>query len=501
MSTPAALEELRTRLGQVSDLRRVQRLLAWDMQVIMPPAGAASRAEQQATIDRIAHELFASPETDRLLTELESYVDSLDPDSDDAALIRVTRHDYEKLVRVPVELRSEAVKAATEGFQAWREAKPKNDFDSFRPHLERHLDIRQRYIDCFEPSDEPYDILLDDYERGMKASEVRAVFDRLKEELIPLISEAKELYGEDDGVLERSFPKDEQEALSREIVELFGHREHAWRIDPTAHPFASGGGLDDIRVTTKYEPTGLESFFATMHEYGHGLYEHQVAPELERTPLGTGVSLGLHESQSRMWENLVGRSRPFWRFFFPRIQERFPEQLGDVDEEQFFRAVNRVQPSLIRIAADEVTYNLHVILRFELEQDLLAGTVEVRDLPDEWNRRMNDYLGVDVPDHAHGVLQDMHWGTGTIGYFPTYSLGNVMSVQIWEKIRDDVPDLEDRLERGEFAPLREWLGENIHRHGRKFMPQETLERAVGSRIDPEPYLRYLKQKHGAAAPA
>jgi len=498
---PEALDALKTRLAQVTDLTRVRRILGWDMQVMMPPAGAPVRGEQQATLDRISFDLFVSPETERLLEELRSYEDSLDPDSDDAALIRVTRKDYEKASRVPPELRTEIVKAGTEGFIAWRAARPANDYDSFRPHLEHQIELRRRYVGLFPEADEPYDILLDDYERGMKTAEVRAVFDRLKEGLGPLVAEAKELYGDDDGTLGRSFPKDEQEALSREIVELFGHREGAWRIDPTVHPFASGGGVDDIRITTKYEPVGLESFFATMHEYGHGLYEHQVAKELDRTPLGSGVSLGIHESQSRMWENLVGRSRPFWRFFYPRLQERFPEQLGDVDEETWFRAVNRVQPSLIRIAADEVTYNMHVILRFELEQDLLAGNVEVRALPEEWNRRMHDYLGVDVPSDADGVLQDMHWGTGTIGYFPTYSLGNVMSVQIWERIKDDLPDLDDRLERGEFAPLREWLGEHIHKHGRKFDPQETLERAVGSRIDPEPYLRYLRDKHGAATPA
>jgi carboxypeptidase Taq len=501
VAAPEAFETLKTRLAQVTDLGRVRRVLGWDMQVMMPPAGAGVRGEQQATLDRISFDLFVSPETERLLEELRSYEESLDPDSDDASLIRVARKDYEKAARIPPDLRTEMVKAATEGFMAWRQAKPENDYDAFRPFLEHHLELRRRYVELFPEADEPYDVLLDDYERGMKAADVRAVFDRLKEELVPLVGEASELYGEDDGTLGRSFPADQQEALSREIIELFGHREGAFRLDPTVHPFASGGGIDDIRITTKYEPTGLESFFATMHEYGHGLYEHQIARELDRTPLGGGVSLGLHESQSRMWENLVGRSRPFWRFMYPRLQSNFAPLLDDVDEETFFRAVNRVQPSLIRIAADEVTYNMHVILRFELEQDLLSGKVDLKNLPEEWNRRMDSYLGVEVPDNAHGVLQDMHWGTGTIGYFPTYSLGNVMSVQIWERIKDDIPDLDDKLERGEFAPLREWLGEHIHRYGRKFLPQETLERATGSRIDPEPYLRYLKEKHGAAAPA
>jgi carboxypeptidase Taq len=479
----------------------VQRLLAWDMQVMMPPAGASIRSEQQATIDRMAYDLFISPETDRLLNELESYAATIDPDSDDACLLRVTREDYEKQVRVPPELRGEIVKASTAGFQAWRQAKPANDFEAFRPYLDQQLELRGRYVDCFPPADERYDILLDDFERGMKTAEVRSVFDRMKEEIVPLIADAAEAYGDDEGVLQREFPVDAQAELSREIVELFGFRENSYRLDPTAHPFASGGGINDVRMTTKYGAVGLDSLFATMHEYGHGLYEHQIDPALERTPLGTGVSLGLHESQSRMWENLVGRSRPFWRFFYPRLQELFPDQLGDVDLETWYRAANRVQPSLIRIAADEVSYNMHIILRFELEQDLLEGRVSTGELPSVWNERMNAYLGVDVPDDTHGVLQDMHWGVGHIGYFSTYSLGNVISVQLWERIREDVTDLEDQIERGEFATLREWLGEHVHRHGRKFGPRGTLQRAVGASIDPEPYLRYLREKHAAAAPA
>ena len=498
---PHALDELKTRLARVTDLRRVQRVLGWDMQVIMPPAGAAVRAEQQATIDRMAHELFVSSETERLLDELADYAGSLDPDSDDACLIRVVREDYEKQTRVPPDLRSEMVRAQTAGFQAWRTAKPESDYVSYRPFLETNYELRHRYIECFPEVDEPYDALLDDFERGMKSAEVRAVFERMKEELVPLIAEAAERYADDDGVLDGPFPVDAQIRLSHDVVELFGFRDSTWRLDPTAHPFASGGGINDIRITTKYDEESLESLFATMHEYGHGLYEHQVDPALDRTPLGTGVSLGLHESQSRMWENLVGRSRPFWRFFYPSLQERFPEQLRDVELDSFYHAINRVHPSLIRIAADEVTYNMHVILRFELEQEIVGGQVGLDELPDVWNQRMYDYLGVEVPDHAHGVMQDMHWAVGHIGYFSTYSLGNLISVQLWERIREDIPDLEEGIERGEFAPLREWLGEHVHRHGRKFGPKPTLQRAAGSSLDPEPYLRYLREKHGAATPA
>jgi carboxypeptidase Taq len=495
----ASYEKLAKRLAEVADLRRTSLLLFWDQQTMMPAAGAPARAEQRATIERLAHELFTAEETGRLLEEARSYEETLDYDSVEASVIRVARADYEKATRVPSELRAEMTRAGSAGLQAWAEAKAKADFSLFLPALEHNVELRRRYVECFEPEEEPYDILLDDFERGTKTAQVRAIFDELKEELIPLAREAGERNGEaDDAFLRGSFPVDRQEAIAREGVELLGMRPQSWRIDHTAHPFA-GGSRGDIRLTTHFRESDLDSLFATMHEYGHGLYEHQVGPELERTVLGSGVSFGMHESQSRMWENLVGRSLPFWRFFYPRLQEAFPEQLGDVELERFYRAVNRVQPTLIRIHADEVTYNMHIILRFELEQDIVNGRVELRDLPQAWAERMDAYLGVEVPDDAHGVLQDMHWGSGSLGYFSTYSLGNVMSVQIWERALEDLPDLVEGFERGEFAPLREWLGEAVHRHGRKYLPAETLERVVGGPIDAGPYLRYLREKHGTGA--
>jgi carboxypeptidase Taq len=494
-----SFERLKTRLTQVVDLVRASQLLFWDQQTMMPPAGAHARGEQRATIDRLAHELFTGEATGRLLDEVRSYEETLDYDSDEAAMIRVARADYEKATRVPGDLRAELTRAASAGLQAWVEAKGKSDFSRFLPALERNVELRRRYIECFDPADEPYDLLLDDFERGMKTAQVRTIFDDLKAELIPLVREIGASNGDaDDDFLRGSFAVERQQAMVREVVELFGMRPQSWRIDHTAHPFA-GGSRGDIRLTTHYREGDLDALFSTMHEYGHGLYEHQVAPELERTVLGSGVSLGLHESQSRMWENLVGRSLPFWRFFYPRLQQSFPEQLGGVELERFYRAVNRVQPSLIRIQADEVTYNMHIILRFELEQEIVNGTVELADLPDAWAERMDEYLGIEVPDDARGVLQDMHWAGGQIGYFSTYSLGNVMSVQVWERVLEDLPDLEEGFERGEFAPLREWLGERLHRLGRKYLPGETLERVVGGPIDAGPYLRYLREKHGSGA--
>jgi carboxypeptidase Taq len=458
----------------------------------MPPRGDRVRAEQLATLSRVAHERFTDPDVGRLLESLRGFEEAHDPGSFEASLVRVARVDYEKAVRVPSELRADLARAGAQGYEAWVRAREASDFALFLPALEHALELKRRYVECFDPAEEPYDVLLDDFERAMPTAVVRALFDDLKAELPGLARAAAD---PDAPRLEGDFDVGVQRGLAHETIELFGLREGSWRLDPTVHPFASGGG-DDVRITTFYHPHDLDSLFATMHEYGHALYEHQVDASFERTPLGSGVSLGLHESQSRLWENLVGRSRAFWTFFRPRVVERFPALRGwSVDD--FYRAVNRVEPSLIRIHADEVTYSLHIVLRFELEQGLLAGTVEPRQLPEVWNEQISRYLGIEVPDDAHGVLQDTHWSLGYIGYFPTYALGNIMSAQIWEAVRADLPDLDERLERGDFAALREWLGERLHRHGRKLLPAETLERVVGGPIETGPYLRYLRAKHSS----
>ncbi len=387
-------------------------------------------------------------------------------------------------------------RAAAEARPVWVNAKAASDYALFLPALERDIELRLAYIDCFDDVEERYDILLDNFEPEMTSAQVRDIFDELKAELVPLIASLRDEQV-DDSFLTGTFPVERQEAIAKDVVALFGMRPATWRLDPTEHPFASGAGVDDIRLTTRYEPETLKSLFSTMHEYGHGLYSHQVPRELGRLPTGGPSSLGIHESQSRLWENLVGRSRQFWRFFYPRLQQTFPEQLRDVELDRFFAAINRVRPSLIRVKADEVTYGMHVILRFELEQEIVNGRVELRDLPEAWQAKMDEYLGVEVPDDARGVLQDTHWASGLIAYFPTYLLGTVMSVQIWERVSEDIPDLAAQIERGEFGALREWLGEQLHRHGRKFPPQETLRRAIGTTIDAKPYLAYLRTRYGA----
>jgi carboxypeptidase Taq len=495
----AKFDELRTRLAEIADLVKTASVLGWDQHVMMPPRGAAIRAEQMATVGRIAHQKFISADVGKLIDELRGWGEHQEYDSLEASLIRVAAKDWEKASKVPADLRAEMSRSAALANPVWVEARTNNDFKTFLPVLRKNLDLRKRYIDCFEIGDEPYDIVLDDYERGMKTKEVRRIFDYLKEHQAPLVKEVAERGGNEPRA--PRFEIEPQKVFELEVAHAFGFTDDAWRLDPTVHPFASGAGIEDIRITTRYFTEHLGGLFGTMHEFGHGLYEHQIDKALERTPLARGVSLGMHESQSRMWENLVGRSMPFWRHFFPRLQELHPVALGDYDVERWYREANLVEPSLIRVEADEATYNLHIILRFELEQEIMAGSIDLKELPAIWNARFEEYLGIPVPNDTLGVLQDVHWSGGGFGYFPTYSLGNIISVQVWEKVLSEIPDLPEQFEQGEFGQLHDWLRDRLYVLGRKFTPQETLERVVGGPIDAAPYVRYLKDKLGALAAA
>ncbi len=494
-----SLRELRERLAEIHDLRSAGGLLGWDQQTMMPERAAPLRAEALGTLGRLAHERFTDDAIGSLLSSLEGEEERLraaDPESDDAALIRVTRIDWEKSRRVPDELVAEMVRAGAHGHQAWVEARERSDFAHFLPYLARNVELRQRYVACFEGFDDPYDVLLDDYEPGMKTAEVAALFAELRGELVPLIAAVAEHADRvDNAILHGDFAPARQREVVQRVLSKLGWRADGWRLDEAAHPFAASFGPTDVRLTTRYEPdyVGM-SLYGSIHEFGHGLYESQIAPELARTPLGEGVSLAVHESQSRLWENIVGRGRPFTRYLHGQLAEVFPERFGAVAPEDFYRAVNRVAPSLIRVEADEATYALHIILRFELEQAMIAGTLDLADLPEAWNARMKEYLGVDVPDDAHGVLQDVHWAGGDIGYFSTYALGNLIGAQLWERARADLPDLDAALEQGDGTQLREWLGTNLHRHGRKFTPRETVERITGAPIAVAPFVRYLRGK-------
>jgi carboxypeptidase Taq len=490
------IQQLKLLLGEISDLTTTFNLLSWDQQVNMPPAGAEIRGNQMATLGRITHDLEISPALGRLLDVLKPYTDTLDPDSDDARLIRVAARDFEKATRVPSEFVAEFNQAAALAFRAWVEARQKSDFTIFRPHLEKIVEMTRRYITFFPPADHPYDVLLDKFEPGMKTAEVKAIFDAVRPRQVALIQAIGQKTPVEDSFLHQPFDVEKQWDFGVEVITRYGYDWKRGREDKSPHPFTVGFGTQDVRITTRVDPNLLgDMLFSTLHECGHALYDQGIAPELERTPLWKVASLGLHESQSRMWENLVGRSLPFWEHYYLRLQERFP-QLGKVNLERFYRGINKVQPSLIRVDADEATYNLHIMVRLEIEIALMEGKVEVRELPGYWNTRVQEYLGIVPPDDTRGVLQDVHWSDGYFGYFPTYALGNLISVQLWEKLQGDIPDLVEQIRAGKFEALLVWLRDKIYRHGNKFEVQELVQRVTGSKIDPEPYLRYLNRKYG-----
>ena len=491
--------ELRRHLAELTDLRNTVHLLHWDQQTMMPPRGAGLRADEIGTLSRIYHETFISDRTGRLLDGAEQENDGLDPDSDDARLISVVRRRWEKSRCVPADLSAEMARASSAGHEAWVDARERSDFAAFLPHLRRNLELKQRYIECFEGYDTAYDVLLDDFEPGMKTAEVAALFAELKAELIPLIAAVGERdHAVSDSGLRGSFPLEGQRRLVDDVIARMGFDRKGWRLDDTVHPFATGLGAGDVRITTRWDEQYVtHGLYGAIHECGHGLYEDGIATNLQRTPLGSGESLALHESQSRLWENMVGRSRPFADYLAPRIAELFGGPVADLDPEQYYRAVNRVHPSYIRVEADEATYGLHIILRFELEQDLMDGRLRAEDLPEVWNDRFERYFGLKVPDDTHGVLQDVHWAGGSIGYFPTYAIGNLVAGQLWDRAREDLPDLDAQVSAGELFELREWLRENVHRHGAKWGATELLERVTGSPITVGPFMRYLKAKLGA----
>jgi carboxypeptidase Taq len=492
----AAIERLRDRTAELSDLGNVAQLLDWDQQTMMPAQGSAGRAEGRATLERLRHDLFVSEETGTLLEAASQSLDGADPDSDDARLVTVTNRRREKAVRVPTELATEMARAASLGQEAWIKARANSDFASFVPYLERNFELARRYVDCFEGFETPYDVLLDDYEPGMKSAEVARLFAELKAELVPMIATlADNADRVDETVIHGRFPVGRQRQLVSEVVRQMGFDPSGWRMDDAVHPFATSFGNRDVRITTRWNETNLVSaLYAGMHECGHGLYEAGIADSLQRTPLGQVESLGMHESQSRLWENMVGRGRPFCGVLAPRIAELFSDTVPNLGPDGFYRAVNRVSPSFIRVEADEATYGLHVILRFELEQQLIEGTLPIKDLPEAWNARYQEYLGLEVTDDAVGVLQDVHWSFGAIGYFPTYSLGNLIAGQLWERAHEDIAGLDDMLAAGDLGELREWLREHIHRHGSKFSTAELLERVVGGPIAVGPFVAYLKRK-------
>lgn len=490
------LTKFKQLLAKVTDLNRANAVLGWDQLVNMPRGGAEDRGNVLATIAGFTHERFTSDEMGKLLEELKPAAAQMDPNSDDACLILRTAHDYEKSTKVPTEKVAEFARVTAMAESAWEHAREKSDFKLFQPDLEKIVELRREYAGFFKPFNHVYDPLLDDFEPGLKTAEVKEIFAKLRPQQVELLKAIAAKPQVDDSFLHIPYSEQSQWDFGVDVVTRFGFDWNRGRQDKSVHPFTTSFGIDDVRITTRFDKERAASaLFSTMHEGDHALYEQGFAPSLRRFALANGASITVHESQSRMWENIVGRSRPFWKFFYPKLQAIFPSQLNGISEEKFYKGINKVEPSLIRVEADEATYNLHIMLRLELEIALMEGSLAVKDLPEAWNARMKEYLGIVPPNDSLGVLQDVHWSSGLFGYFPTYALGNLISAQIWEKVSKDIPTLESQIEKGKFDELLGWLRLNIHRHGAKFEPQVLVKRVTGSGITPEPYMRYLTKKY------
>ncbi len=491
-------EELKNRLSEIFDLDMVNSLLNWDQSTYMPPEGAEARGRQSALLTRLSMERSVDPEIGRLLDALRPYEESLPYDSDEASIIRVARLDYERLVKVPPAFMAEFTEHSSRGYMLWAEARPANDFKKVQPSLEKTLDYSRKLADFFPGYEHIADPLIDFADYGMKASSVRALFAELREKTVPIAKAITSQPPADDSCLRKHYPEAKQLAFGAEVVKQLGYDFNRGRIDKTHHPFMTKFSLGDIRITTRVEEDYLgETFFSNVHEAGHAMYELGINRAYEGTPLGSGTSAGVHESQSRTWENLVGRSREFWEYFYPRLQTAFPEQLKGVSLDTFYRAVNKVERSLIRTDADEVTYNLHVMLRFDFELQLLEGTLSVRDLPEAWNERYENDLGIAPPDDKDGVLQDVHWYAGVIGgSFQGYTLGNLLGSQFYTAALKAHPEIPNEMKQGQFGALHGWLTENVYQHGRKYTASELVQRATGSPITIDPYITYLKKKYG-----
>ena len=492
----SAFERLRQACGIICDLEHTAALLDWDQQTFMPVNAEPDRVCQLTTIAGVIHEKKTSPDFAALLEEAATECGDLPPDSMEACLIRRLRRDFEKQSKVPASLVRQLAETSALAHGAWVQAREKAQFSLFSPYLERLLDLRRQYAALYAPYEHIYDPLLDDFEEGFTSAQLDVLFGKLREKLLPLFR--KIISSQPEAECPKGYyGEKEQLAFTDEVLHAIGYDFTRGRQDRSAHPFTTGFGLNDVRITTRVFPEmPLSALLSSIHECGHALYEQGISRKLDRTPLAQGASFGFHESQSRLWENLVGRSRAFWEYCFPVFRRYFPEQLRTATPELIWRAVNQVKASLIRTESDEVTYNLHIMLRYEMEKDLLTGALAVRDAPAAWNAKSMELLGVEPSNDAEGILQDIHWSMGEFGYFPTYAVGNLLAAQTWCAAEAGVHDLESGISNGDFRPLLDFLRRRIHVYGAEFSPAETMRKVFGTEeINPDCFIALLEKKY------
>jgi carboxypeptidase Taq len=496
---PACYVQVCSLLREVGHLTSVSSLVSWDQETYMPPKAAASRAEQSSLLAGITHERRTSKRLGDLIGQCEADDTLMRPGSETAANIREIRRDYDRSTKLPGDLVTELAKVGSQSQEVWKVAREKNDWGMFEPWLERMMELTRRKADCYgiAPGGEVYDALLDEYEPGATAAMIEGIFTPLRSELSTLLRRVVEKgTPPSEKPLKLTFDADRQHKFGQFVLASCGFDLAAGRLDVTTHPFCSGLGAGDTRLTTRYrEERFTDALYGTLHEMGHGLYE-QGLPKDDHfgEPLSGDISLGIHESQSRMWENFVGRSKSFWKWAHPHAKKYLGKDIGKFTSKEFFAAVNTAKPSLIRVEADEATYNMHVMIRFEIERALMSGTMKVKDVPAEWNRRYKEYLNVKVPDDRRGCLQDVHWSFGLIGYFPTYTLGNLYCAQFWDKITSDLPDLQKEIAKGKFGDLKRWLNEKIHKHGRRYRAGDLCKKVTGKELSSAPLMAHLTQR-------
>ncbi|QDU78821.1 Thermostable carboxypeptidase 1 [Polystyrenella longa] len=496
---PPAYDRMVELLREKAVLNSCGSLLGWDEQTYMPPAGGEHRANQLALLAGLTHERATTPELGGLLGELKEFEESAGSESVLAVNIRAARRDYDRATQLPRKLVEEMTREISLAQQKWVAARKQADFSIFQKSLESIIRLKREEASILKKEGETlYDALLDEYEPGMRAEQVQALFDPLREGVIKLLQQIKDSSVEPKTeILKRSYPTDRQHELGQAAAAQIGFDFERGRLDTTAHPFCSEIGPGDCRLTTRYFENFFNSgFFGILHEAGHGMYEQGLNVEQYGLAMGLSVSLGIHESQSLLWENFVGRSRPFWNHFYPKVQGMYPESLNGVSLDEFYTAINDVRPSYIRVEADELTYNLHIMLRFELEQKLLAGELEAADVPEVWNSRFTEYLGVTPENDAQGCLQDIHWSAGLMGYFPTYALGKMYSAQFFKAAQNEIPDLSDLIANGEFGELKSWLNKNIHDRGQQYQARDLVKVVTGNELSEKPLLEALGTKYG-----